>query len=262
MKATFGSVKVPPTSLGFMTARVPAGTEETWLTSTSASARPSCEWVVPHSLLRAENWVVKIQVFNLGHRMFQRFRLNQTIVAEERLVSKNRHESLSYLKKTSRRSSNWRETDEPTTRAAFTIAGFKQMKADDVVTPSSSPESAPIMLIPKKHGDLRFCVDYRRLNRVTTRDVYPMPRLDDIERLGGSRFFSTLDLENGFWQVPVAPEYRAKTAFITSDGLWKFKRLPFGLPGSFATFQRLMNTIGWTKMDSFSRLHGRRPRVQ
>ena len=93
----------------------------------------------------------------------------------------------------------------------------KEMDADDIVTPSSSPWSAPVVLFPKKNGNLRFCVDYLRLNKVTTRDVYPMPRQDDIlGRLGGSRFFSTLDLENGFWQVPVTPEHRVKTAFTAS----------------------------------------------
>ena len=79
----FGSVNIPPKTLGFIPAKVPAGTGETWLTATTSSARPGREWVIPRSLLKAENSVVQIPVFNIGHRVFERFRLNQIIVAEE-----------------------------------------------------------------------------------------------------------------------------------------------------------------------------------
>lgn len=100
------------------------------------------------------------------------------------------------------------------------------------------------MLVQKKTGDLRFCVDYRKLNAVTRKDVYPIPRMDDVMgRLGGAKYFSTLDLESGFWQLPVALEHREKTTFVTPDFLYHFNRLPFGLCGSPPTFQRLMDQV-------------------
>ena len=88
------------------------------------------------------------------------------------------------------------------------------------------------MLIKKKNGDLKFCIDYRKLNAVTQKDVYPLPRIEDVlGRLSGAKYFTSLDLQMGFWQVPLAKEHREKSAFITPDGLFEFKRLPFGLCG-------------------------------
>ncbi|CAF4754421.1 unnamed protein product, partial [Rotaria magnacalcarata] len=78
-----------------------------------------------------------------------------------------------------------------------------------------------------------FCIDYRRVNSITQKDVYPLPRIDDvIERLNGSQIFSKLDLGSGYFQVPLAPEEHSKTAFTTPDGLWEFTRLPQGLKNS------------------------------
>ncbi len=118
------------------------------------------------------------------------------------------------------------------------------MIEEDVVSPSTSPWSSPVVLIKKKNGDLRFCIDYRRLNAVTQKDVYPLPRIDDVlGRLSGAKYFSSLDLESGFWQLPVAEEHREKTAFVNPDGLFQFNRLPFGLCGAPPTFQRLMDKV-------------------
>ena len=86
---------------------------------------------------------------------------------------------------------------------------------------SSSEWSSPIVLVKKKDGTLRICVDYRRLNSVSMSDAYPMPRIDDlIDQLGKARYITTLDLTKGYWQVPVAEEARHKTAFATPLGLF------------------------------------------
>ena len=100
------------------------------------------------------------------------------------------------------------------------------------------------MLIKKKDGTMRLCIDNRRLNAVTHVEAYPMPRIDDIiDRLGKALFISTLDLTRGYWQMPVATEDRAKTAFVTPKGLYQFKMMPFGLNGAPASFQRLTDML-------------------
>ncbi|KAI9555008.1 hypothetical protein GHT06_020301 [Daphnia sinensis] len=116
------------------------------------------------------------------------------------------------------------------------------MIAEKIIRPSSSSWSSPVVLVRKKSGEVRFCIDYRRLNSVTERDGYPLPRVEDVlGRLSGAKYFSSLDLESGFWQMAVAEEHREKTAFVTPDGLFEFLRLPFGLCGSPPSFQRLMD---------------------
>ena len=101
------------------------------------------------------------------------------------------------------------------------------------------------MLLKKRDGTSRFCVDYRQINAVTRKDAaYPLPRVDDtLDTLAGSQLFSTLDLISGYWQVEVKPEDREKTAFITSEGLYEFNVLPFGLCNGPATFQHSMSTL-------------------
>ena len=121
---------------------------------------------------------------------------------------------------------------------------LRDMLESDVIQQSDSPWSSPIVLAKKHDGTTRFCVDYRKVNEVTRKDAYPLPRVDDtLDTLVGSKFFTTLDLASGYWQVEVAPEDQPKTAFTTPEGLYQFKVMPFGLCNPPATFQRLMDRV-------------------
>ena len=113
-----------------------------------------------------------------------------------------------------------------------------------VVQPSHSPWASPIVLVQKKDGSTRMCVDYRKINNVTKKDSFPLSRVDDIlDALGGALWLSTLDLVSGYWQVEVYPEDREKTAFVVPHGLYEFRTMPFGLCNAPSTFQRLMELV-------------------
>lgn len=114
----------------------------------------------------------------------------------------------------------------------------------DIVQVSCSPYSAPIVVVQKKDGSIRLCVDYRQLNAKTRKDAYPLPRIEEsLDALAGARLFSTLDLTAGYNQIPMAEKDKQKTAFCTPFGLFEFNRMPFGLCNSPSTFQRLMERI-------------------
>ena len=113
-----------------------------------------------------------------------------------------------------------------------------------VIRQSSSPWAAPIVLVDKKGGGVRFCVDYRKLNSVATFDSYPMPRVEELfETVGSAKVMTTLDLAKGYWQIPLDATSKEKTAFATPDGLYEFEVMPFGLHSAPATFQRMVNTV-------------------
>ena len=113
------------------------------------------------------------------------------------------------------------------------------MLEQGVISPSDSPWSSLVILHPKKSGGYRFCIDFRRLNSLTAADKFPIPLIEDVlNALAGQRFYSTLDLGSGYWQVPMAVEDRPKTAFtINGMGHFEFNVMPFGLQNAPATFQ-------------------------
>ena len=123
-------------------------------------------------------------------------------------------------------------------------AQTRSMLEREVISPSSSHWASPIVLVKKRNGTYRFCVDYRHLNVVTVKDSYPLPQINQsLDSLDGATKFTTLDLASGYWQVPVASEDRTKTAFSTATGLYEFNVLQFGLANAPSTFQRLMDMV-------------------
>ena len=119
-----------------------------------------------------------------------------------------------------------------------------QMLSRNIIEPAQGPWSSPVVLVKKKDGSTRFCVDFRKVNQVTKKDAQPLSRIDDtLYTLGTAQWFSTLDLASGYWQVEVEPADREKTAFATAHGLYQFRVMPFGLCNAPGTFQRLMEHV-------------------
>ncbi|XP_068451557.1 uncharacterized protein [Clinocottus analis] len=118
---------------------------------------------------------------------------------------------------------------------------IQQLLAAGIIKESRSPYASPIVVVRKKNGNIRICIDYRTLNRRTIPDQYTMPRIDDaLDCLSGSKWFSVLDLRSGYYQIAMKEEDKEKTAFICPLGFYQFERMPQGITGAPATFQRLM----------------------
>ena len=132
----------------------------------------------------------------------------------------------------------------PFHRRKIAEAEITKMLELGVIERSESPWCSPVVLVSKKDGEVRFCVNYRKLNEVTVKDSYPLPNLTEmLEQMGGSNWFSVLDLKSGYWQIPMVEADKVKTAFSIGQGLWQFKVMPFGLCIAVATFQRVMERV-------------------
>jgi len=118
------------------------------------------------------------------------------------------------------------------------------MQQHGIIEPAASPWASNVVVVTKKDGSLRFCVDYRQINNVTYKDSYPLPHIDNcLNAMTGSTWFSTLDLRAGYHNIPVAREDRDKTAFVTRRGCWRYTVMPFGLTCAPSVFQRLMDLV-------------------
>ena len=125
------------------------------------------------------------------------------------------------------------------------IKEVQKMLDAGVIRHSITPWSSPVVLIHKKDGNWRFCIDFCQVNAITHKDAYPLPKIEEtLDSLSGAQYFSTLDLASSYWQVELEESAREKTAFSTPVGLFEFNVMPFGLTNAPATFQRLMECVG------------------
>ena len=118
------------------------------------------------------------------------------------------------------------------------------MLQNGIIEKSSSAWSSPCILVPKPDGSYRFCTDFRKVNALTKSDSYPIPRIDSvIDKVGNAKFVSKFDLLKGYWQVPLTERAKEISAFVTPDGLFQYRVMPFGMKNAPATFQRMINSV-------------------
>ncbi|GJZ16468.1 putative reverse transcriptase domain-containing protein [Tanacetum coccineum] len=140
----------------------------------------------------------------------------------------------------------------PPTRQKLARAQLKELSDKGFIRPSSSPWGAPILFVKKKDGSFRMCIDYRELNKLTVKNRYPLPRIDDLfDQLQGSSIYSKIDLRSGYHQLRVREEDIPKTAFRTRYGHYEFRVMPFGLTNAPAVFMDLMNRVCKPYLDKF-----------
>ena len=143
--------------------------------------------------------------------------------------------------------------EAPLTAKETIRAEIEEMLEMGIIEKSKSPYAAPVVLVQKKDGSCRFCIDYRALNKITRFDAEPIPVMDSLfAEISKAKFFSKVDLAKGYWQIAIKPEDRPKTAFATHLGLYQFTRMPFGLLSAPAVFARMMRLLD---LDRFSALN-------
>ncbi|MDJ0933722.1 RNase H-like domain-containing protein [Breoghania sp.] len=129
-------------------------------------------------------------------------------------------------------------------KAAMVRQEVQYMLQNNLIEPSQSCYSSPVVLAPKADGTQRMCFDYRKVNAVTRTDSYPIPRLEEcIDSVGRSKYVTRIDLLKGYWQVPMTDRAKEVSSFVTQDSLFSCRVMPYGMKNSGATFQRLMNKV-------------------
>ena len=115
---------------------------------------------------------------------------------------------------------------------------------NDFIEPSQNDWSSPCILVPKPDGTFRMCTGHRKVNYVTKIDSFPVPRIDDcIDNIGQAKYVTKFDLLNGFWQIPLRDRVKEVSVFVTHDGLYQYKVMPFGMKNYPATFQRIIDMM-------------------